>query len=83
MEIQQKVSKGLLAGKVGRVLEVVVSGKTDDGVYAARSFGEAPDIDGLIFVNSVKTLNAGDFVKVRIKQTFDYDMIGELYEPAQ
>jgi ribosomal protein S12 methylthiotransferase len=86
MEIQRSVSKANLAKKAGKVLEVVVgahSVRPHENTYAARSYAEAPDIDGLIFVQSGKTLNIGDFVKVRITQTFEYDMIGELYEPTK
>jgi ribosomal protein S12 methylthiotransferase len=98
MEIQQKISKANLAKKVGQTLEVIVgtriarppdnnSARPPDNnsrqIYIARSYGEAPDIDGVIFVHSKKSLNTGDFVHVKIKQASEYDLIGELYESAQ
>jgi ribosomal protein S12 methylthiotransferase len=85
MKIQRGVSKANLAKRVGKVLEVVIEGeiagegqaRNDEKTYFGRSYGEAPDIDGLVFVKSGKTLNIGDFEKVRIIETSEYDMIGE------
>ena len=72
------------------VTEVMISGYLrDDGVYAARSEGDAPDIDSYVFVRSAREWNTGDFVRVRITGASEYDLEGvpedEFYEdePAE
>ncbi|MDR2168163.1 MAG: 30S ribosomal protein S12 methylthiotransferase RimO [Clostridiales bacterium] len=82
MQLQQRISAENLAFKAGSILEVVVEG-FEDGVYFARSYALAPDIDGLIFIPADKPLKIGDFVHVRIIETYEYDMLGEYYESAK
>ena len=50
------------------------------GVYIGRSYGEAPEVDGKIFVMSSEKLIPGQFVKVKITKAYDYDLLGEYYE---
>ncbi|MCL2575519.1 MAG: 30S ribosomal protein S12 methylthiotransferase RimO [Defluviitaleaceae bacterium] len=83
MQIQQKISKKKLAQRLGEVVEVVVEG-LDEGIYFGRSYGEAPDVDGVIFIENEEGLQIGDFVRVKIVETWEYDMIGEITnEPAK
>ena len=44
----------------------------------ARTYKDAPNVDGLLFVNTSRELLTGDFVKVRITGSYEYDLIGEL-----
>lgn len=46
----------------------------------ARTYGDAPNVDGLLFVQTTEELNSGDFVRVRITGAVEYDLIGELTE---
>ncbi len=65
--------------KVGRVYEVLIEGFiTDEGVYVGRSFEDAPKVDSMIFVSSEKPLIVGSYVKVKITDFSDYDLVGEV-----
>ncbi|MDD6066577.1 MAG: 30S ribosomal protein S12 methylthiotransferase RimO, partial [Firmicutes bacterium] len=46
----------------------------------ARTYGDAPDIDGYLFINTGEVLLSGDFVKVRVTGSAEYDLIGEIAE---
>ena len=49
-----------------------------ENAYVARTYKDAPNVDGLLFVNTSRELLTGDFVKVRITGSYEYDLIGEL-----
>ncbi len=79
MDIQRNVSAEKCQTFVGKELKVIVEGKLpDDAVYCARSYRDAPEIDGLVFVNSDEELLTGDFVDVIITASSDYDLYGEV-----
>lgn len=79
MELQQEISADLLQKTVGREIECMVEGKAaGESVYVARSYGDAPDVDGYIFINTDENLMTGDFVRVKITAASDYDLTGEL-----
>ena len=50
----------------------------DDQVYVARSYKDAPNVDGFVFVQSARELLTGDFVQVQITGSCEYDLIGEV-----
>lgn len=77
MAIQAGVSEDVHRSMEDRELEVVVEGyeSEDDNLVAARSYREAPDIDGSIFVENAPRLNPGDFIRVRIEQGFAYEVV--------
>ena len=77
MRMQQEISADKLLQKVGKVLEVLVEG-SQDGVYYGRSTADAPEIDGMVYIEGAQGLKNGDFVKVRITESTEYDLIGEL-----
>ena len=62
--------------KIGEVLEVLVEEMDEDGSYIGRSEYDAPEIDNSVIFTSDRQLSAGDFVKVLIKDAFDYDLVG-------
>ncbi len=79
MELQQEVSIDKSARMVGKVLECMVEGKIeDDDVYVARSYRDAPNVDGYVFINTDANLMSGDIVKVQIDGSTEYDLIGKL-----
>ncbi|MCL2234929.1 MAG: 30S ribosomal protein S12 methylthiotransferase RimO [Defluviitaleaceae bacterium] len=78
MKIQQGATANQLAKRDGRTYEVVVEGAEENGIYFGRSFGEAPDIDGMVFISSHRHLQLGEFVQVRITETFQYEVVGEV-----
>jgi len=79
MEMQQEVSIDKSADMVGKTLEVLIEGKvTDDNAYIGRSYMDAPNVDGYIFINTKEELMSGDFVFVKITGALEYDLIGEI-----
>ena len=77
MAIQAGISEDLHRAMEERELEVVVEGyeEEEDNLAVARSYREAPDIDGSIFVENAPGLKPGDFIKVRIEQGFAYEVV--------
>ncbi|MBE6022776.1 MAG: 30S ribosomal protein S12 methylthiotransferase RimO [Cellulosilyticum sp.] len=81
MALQHGISQELTAAKVGQVMKVLIEGKiTDEDVYIGRTYQDAPDIDGEVFVEYAGELISGDFVDVRITEANDYDLIGEIVD---
>lgn len=81
MEMQLTIAAGKNEEKVGTVTEVLIEG-WDDYIkcYFGRTPADAPEVDGKIFFMSTRPLVIGEFVKVRINDTLDYDLLGELEE---
>ena len=77
MAIQAGISEDVDRSMEDRELEVVVEGyeSEEENLVAARSYREAPDIDGSIFVENAPGLNPGDFIRVRIEQGFAYEVV--------
>ena len=80
MKEQQKISRELQERFLGKTLDVLIDEKQngEENIYLGRTEFDAPDVDGLVYVNSKKKLNPGDFVSVRITDTFEYDLAGEV-----
>ena len=83
-ELQQEIAFEKAETKVGRKLDVIIDGYlADEDVYVGRSYMDAPDVDGMVFVYSDRTLMTGDMVNVKVTDAREYDLEGELNEPAQ
>lgn len=79
MELQQEVSYDLNATMIGKRLKVIVEGYLyKEQMYMCRSYMDAPDIDGCVFVSSEEELLSGDFIEVTITDYNEYDLIGEI-----
>lgn len=79
MELQQDISLEVGERRVGRTLLAMVEGKVaDEEAYVARTYADAPSVDGYLFLNTSETLVTGDFVNARITGSLEYDLIGEL-----
>jgi len=79
MELQEEIIMDKNADMIGSELLVMIEGKvSDENAYIGRSYRDAPDIDGYVFVNTDQELMSGDFVKVKITGAYEYDLIGEL-----
>ena len=80
MELQQEIAFEKAEDMIGRVLTVMVEGKVaDEDAYVARTYRDAPGVDGYLFINTTANLMTGDFVKVRVTDSNEYDLIGEIY----
>ena len=80
MELQQAIAFDKAEDMVGHILTVMIEGKVaDEETYVARTYRDAPNVDGYLFVNTSANLMTGDFVKVLVTGSNEYDLIGEIY----
>lgn len=79
MELQQEISYDRGQDRIGQELLVMIEGKVaDESAYIGRTYGDAPNVDGYIFVQTGELLMTGDFAKVRVTGALEYDLIGVL-----
>ncbi len=79
LELQNSISREINQDRNGKVYKTIVDGIADDGIfYYGRTYAEAPEIDGVIYITSPDELSIGSFTDVRILNTEDYDLIGEV-----
>ena len=79
MELQQEISYDKGTDRIGQELLVMIEGKVaDESAYIGRTYGDAPKVDGYIFVQTGELLMTGDFAKVRVTGALEYDLIGVL-----
>ncbi|MCR5755297.1 MAG: 30S ribosomal protein S12 methylthiotransferase RimO [Acetatifactor sp.] len=79
MELQQAVVFEKNEDMIGKVLTVMIEGKVaDEETYVSRTYKDAPGVDGYLFLNTSANLMTGDFVKVRVTDVNEYDLIGEI-----
>jgi len=76
MELQEDISAELMAAKIGREIDVLVDEVDEEGAIA-RSKADAPEIDGLVYLDGVFDVEPGDFVKVRVIDTDAHDLYAE------
>lgn len=77
MAVQADISAARLAARVGRTLTVLVDEIDEEGTAICRSYADAPEIDGLVFIEDADDLNVGDFVQVEIVDASEHDLWGE------
>lgn len=83
MELQQEIAFERSEAMIGRVFQVMIEGKVaDEPAYIGRTYMDAPNVDGYIFVNSGELFMSGDFVKVKVTGAAEYDLIGEVYDES-
>lgn len=79
MELQQEIAFEKAEDMVGKSLLVMVEGKVpDENAYVARSYKDAPNVDGFVFIQTSRDLMTGDFLRVKITGSYEYDLIGEI-----
>ncbi len=77
MLIQQEIAFEKADEKVGMIVPVIIEGRLDDGALVGRTYMDAPDVDGYVFIDSDKDLMSGTIMNVRITGSNEYDLIGE------
>ena len=80
MAAQMEISEEIFYEKRGRVYEVVVEEVAEDGkIYVGRTAYDAPEIDGVVYIHTDQALEIGTFIKVKITDALEYDLIGRVY----
>ncbi|MGA2774590.1 MAG: MiaB/RimO family radical SAM methylthiotransferase [Candidatus Omnitrophota bacterium] len=77
MLLQQDISREVNEKFMGKAMEVLIDSKEGKS-YLGRTQYDAPEVDGQVYVNSNKTLELGNFIKVEITDTLEYDLVGEV-----
>lgn len=82
MLLQQQVSAKKTAAMIGKTVEVLVEGRIpEEGVYVGRTYRDAPEVDGYIFLNAQEEIISGDFVTAEVTGADEYDLTGDvIYE---
>jgi len=79
MELQQAIAFEKAEEKIGTVMTVMVEGRAvEEDVYVARTYMDAPNVDGYLFLRTSATLMSGDFARVLVTDSNEYDLIGEI-----
>lgn len=83
MQLQQEIAFEAAEKMVGRKLKAMIEGKVaEEDVYVARTYKDAPGVDGYLFINTRRQLMSGDFVEVLITGSNEYDLIGEIEDES-
>ncbi len=80
MRRQRKIHRENMKALIGQVHEAIVDGPSDEHEYlvVGRLWSQAPEVDGITYLSSERALNAGDIVHVRVTESHDYDVVGEV-----
>ena len=79
MELQQEIAFDKAADMIGWEGYVMIEGKVaDENVFVGRTYKDAPNVDGLVFVSSDEEFMSGDFVKIKVTGSYEHDLIGEV-----
>lgn len=83
MALQQEIAFDAAAAMKGQTVTAMIEGKVaDEDVYVARTYKDAPDVDGFLFIQTDRELMTGDFAQVRITGSHEYDLMGELKDES-
>ena len=83
MELQQEIAFEAAEKMVGRKLTAMIEGKVaEEDVYVARTYKDAPGVDGYLFINTERQLMSGDFVEALITGSNEYDLTGEIEDES-
>lgn len=84
MELQKGISEQIMMSKIGKVYDVLIEEMVDENTFVGRTYMDSPDIDGVVYITTDEDLDIDDFIKVRITEYLEYDLIGELeYESGK
>ncbi|MDW7672017.1 MAG: 30S ribosomal protein S12 methylthiotransferase RimO [Bacillota bacterium] len=87
MQLQQEISRDIQRSRIGRIEEVLVEEFLDETnsiyEYAGRTAGDAPEIDGVVYLQSLRELEPGEFVAVQITDALEYDLMGVMADEAE
>ena len=79
MRLQQTIAFEQNEAMIGKIFDVMIEGSLpEEGVYIARTYMDAPEVDGFVFIESDWNLMSGDFVKVQISEARGYDLLGTI-----
>ncbi|MBF8983034.1 30S ribosomal protein S12 methylthiotransferase RimO [Lutibacter sp. B2] len=78
MIMQKDISFEKNKQKTGKIYDILIEEELEDFVYIGRTTYDSPEIDGVVYVHTSKKIGIGEFVKVKITDILEYDLIGEM-----
>lgn len=78
MELQRRISEDNMMNKIGNSYDVLIEEDAGENIYVGRSYMDSPEIDGVVYVNSKEELDLDQFVRVKITEYLEYDLIGDV-----
>lgn len=78
MELQRIISEEIMSSKVGNAYEIIIEEFAGNDTYVGRTYMDSPEIDGVVYITSDEELEIGQFVRGKITEYLEYDLIGEL-----
>lgn len=78
MEAQKDISEDIMMSKVGKIFDVLVEEYSEGDTYIGRAYMDSPEIDGVVYINSMEEIELGSFAEVKITDYLEYDLIGEV-----
>ncbi len=78
MKLQQKISKDINKRLIGSEVDSIVESVMEDGLVVARTYKDAPEVDGLLYIETEEMLAPGDIIKVKITDSNEYDLFGKI-----
>ena len=78
MKLQQKISKDINKRLIGSEVDSIVESVMEDGLVVARTYKDAPEVDGLLYIETEEMLAPGDIIKVKITDSNEYDLLGKI-----
>ena len=76
MELQQQISKNINKKLIGKEIDCIIETISEDGIITARTYKDAPEVDGLIYIGTDKDVIPGDVVTVKVTGANEYDLTG-------
>lgn len=80
MEAQRNISEEIMMSKLGNEYDVIIEEYSGEDNFVGRTYMDSPEIDGVVYITTFEDLKIGDFVKIRVTEYLEYDLIGELIE---
>ena len=82
MELQRIISEDIMMSKIDKTYNVIIEEYAGEDTYIGRTYMDSPEIDGVVYINTDKDLEIDEFVKVKITEYLEYDLIGELVDES-
>jgi ribosomal protein S12 methylthiotransferase len=78
MKLQQKISKKINENLIGKTIDCIVESIAQDNLVIARSYKDAPEIDGLVYIETAEMLAPGDIISAKITSANEYDLFAKI-----
>ncbi|NLL81599.1 MAG: 30S ribosomal protein S12 methylthiotransferase RimO, partial [Tissierellia bacterium] len=82
MKLQKYISEDMMMSKLGNTYDILIEEYSGNNIYIGRSYMDSPEIDGVVYVDSNRLLEIGEYVKIKVTEYLEYDLIGVLADES-